>query len=87
MTPRAREALSQAVTMAALMFVLRRLGTLLPYEWARQTWDASFVFALTFGLMWGVITWAQHPKMQAQREARERRAREAKKQAQRKRWR
>lgn len=87
MRSRLREAIHQAVTMAALMFLLRRLMTMLPYDWAEQSLTGSLVFALAAGSMWGLLTWLQHPRIEAHREAMVRQAKERKKAAQRARWR
>ena len=87
MRPRLREAIHQALTMAVLMFLLRRLMTMLPADWAQQSLSGSLVFALAAGAMWGWLAWLQHPRIEAHRAAMTARAKERKKAAQRARWR
>lgn len=74
MSARIRTALGQALTMAVVMVLLRRLGTLLPYEWAQETFTRSLVFGVLFGIVWGVITYVMYPREQ-ERKAERRRGR------------
>lgn len=76
MSDRLRYALFQGLMMAAIMFVFRRIGDLLPVEWMSESWSSSLAFAVPFGLVWGVMSWFMFHREQARRSERERRDRE-----------
>lgn len=76
MSDRLRYAVYQGLMMAAIMFVLRRIGDVLPVEWLAEPWPNSLVFAALFGLVWGVMSWFLFRRDRERRAERERRDRE-----------
>ncbi|NLJ52677.1 MAG: hypothetical protein GX344_00880 [Intrasporangiaceae bacterium] len=51
------EAVGQGLLMAVIMIVIRRLGTTFTSFFAQESFTESAVFAVLFGIAWGVLQW------------------------------
>lgn len=64
MSERVRSCLGEAVGVALVMFVLRRILAVLPLSWAVEGWVETAVFSLLFALSWFVISYLIYPRQQ-----------------------
>ena len=64
MSPRVTSSLGEAVTVGIGMFLLRRVLSLLPLNWAQESWGETAIFSVLFALAWFVISYVLYPRQQ-----------------------